>query len=183
VQIGSLTGDALWAILGLAGVGWLVRVDSLRVPIGVAGVVYLVWLAWDAWQASRYEFVVQRQDAGRSRSALRAGILLSLTNPQNVGYWAALGSALVTLGVDEPDGSEYSAFFAGFMLSSVVWAFACAAVVEKTLGRVGVRWARVTHRVCALVFLTLAIASLRELSVSREGHVGQAPPDVILGAP
>jgi chemosensory pili system protein ChpE len=164
VQIGSLSGDALWAIVGLAGVGLLVRLEAVRVPIGIAGVAYLSWLAWEAWRTSRHEFVVGATDRGDSgRTALRAGILLSLTNPQNVGYWAALGSALGAVGVHEPRALDYTAFFFGFMLSSVVWALLFAAIVDRVLGRAGVRWARTTYRLCAIVFLALALASLREL--------------------
>src|SRR5213593_3677269 len=55
VQLGSLVGDALWAIVGLVGVGFLSRVEVLRTPISVAGVGYLLWLAWNAWQSSRCE--------------------------------------------------------------------------------------------------------------------------------
>ncbi|MBE9190847.1 LysE family transporter [Gloeocapsopsis crepidinum LEGE 06123] len=50
VQIGSLVGDELWAVLGLAGVGLLLQLDFLRLPVGIAGILYLLWLAWDAWQ-------------------------------------------------------------------------------------------------------------------------------------
>ena len=53
VQIGSLVGDALWAVLGLAGVGLLLQLDFLRLPVGIAGVVYLLWLAWDAWHRGK----------------------------------------------------------------------------------------------------------------------------------
>ena len=56
-----------------------------------------------------------------------------------------------------------AAFFAGFMLSSIVWAFLLAAIVDRFLGGAGVRWARVTYRACAILFLTLALASLRDL--------------------
>ena len=52
VQIGSLVGDALWALLGLTGVGILLQADALRMPVGIAGVAYLLWLAWDAWRAA-----------------------------------------------------------------------------------------------------------------------------------
>lgn len=55
VQLGSLAGDALWAVLGLAGVGLLAQAESLRVPVGVAGVLYLLWLAIDSWRAARAE--------------------------------------------------------------------------------------------------------------------------------
>jgi hypothetical protein len=92
VQIGSLVGDALWAILGLVGIGLLLQLEWLRMPIGIAGAAYLVWLAWDSWRAASHEFSVEvSQSAQCQRKALRAGVLLSVTNPQNVAYWAGCG--------------------------------------------------------------------------------------------
>lgn len=44
-QIGSLAGDALWAVLGLAGIGLLLQLEALRVPVGIAGALHLLWLA------------------------------------------------------------------------------------------------------------------------------------------
>ena len=180
VQLGSLVGDALWAVLGLAGVGLLATLELLRLPIGIAGALYLLWLARDAWVASRLEFTLEGVDESESRdAALKSGMLLSLTNPQNIGYWAALGSALGAVGVHEPRSADYAVFFAGFMLSSVVWAFVFAALVDWALGRAGSRWARVTYRMCAILFLALALTSLRELWASRErspGHVQTVPP-------
>jgi len=180
VQLGSLVGDALWAVLGLAGVGLLATLESLRLPIGIAGALYLLWLARDAWVASRLEFTLEGVDESESRdAALKSGMLLSLTNPQNIGYWAALGSALGAVGVHEPRSADYAVFFAGFMLSSVVWAIVFAALVDWALGRAGSRWARVTYRMCAILFLALALTSLRELWASRErspGHVQTVPP-------
>ena len=169
VQLGSLVGDALWAVLGLAGVGLLATLESLRLPIGMAGALYLLWLARDAWVASKLEFTLDgTAESGANDAALRSGMLLSLTNPQNVGYWAALGSALGAVGVHEPRSADYAVFFAGFMLSSIVWALVFAAIVDWALGRAGSRWARVTYRLCAILFLALALTSLRELWMSRE---------------
>ena len=45
----------------------------------------------------------------------------------NVAYWAALGSAMGAVGVHEPTAADLASF-AGFMVSSVVWAFVCAAM-------------------------------------------------------
>ena len=175
VQLGSLVGDALWAVLGLAGVGLLATLESLRLPIGIAGALYLLWLARDAWVASRLEFTLEGVDESESRdAALKSGMLLSLTNPQNIGYWAALGSALGAVGVHEPRSADYAVFFAGFMLSSVVWAIVFAGLVDWALGRAGSRWARVTYRMCAILFLALALTSLRELWTSRERSPGHA---------
>ncbi|WP_372487600.1 LysE family transporter [Streptomyces lomondensis] len=40
---GSLVGDAVWAVLGLAGVGALFAVPALRVPLTVAGCLLPAW--------------------------------------------------------------------------------------------------------------------------------------------
>lgn len=56
VQLGSLVGDASWAILGLIGVGLLLQLDVLRIPVGIAGALYLFWLAWESWGAASKEF-------------------------------------------------------------------------------------------------------------------------------
>ena len=184
VQIGSLAGDTVWAVLGLAGVGLLVQLESLRVPIGIAGVAYLLRLAWEAWRASTREFTVSVMgDRGHRRKALRSGVLLSLTNPQNVAYWAAMGSALGALGVREPTAFDYTAFFVGFMLSSIVWAFLFAAFVDRVLGRAGVRWAHITYRACAIAFLALALSSLRELWVSLQRSPPSHAPSAISREP
>ena len=161
VQVGSLVGDAVWAVLGLVGVGLLLQLDAVRVPVGLAGVAYLLWLARDSWRAASEEFSVEGAGKEASSGALRSGVVLSLTNPQNLAYWAALGSAMGALGIAEPRAADYVLFFAGFMISSIAWAFACAALVDRLFRRVGTRWAALTYRACAIAFLLLALYSLR----------------------
>lgn len=161
VQMGSLAGDALWAILGLVGIGLLLQLDVLRLPIGIAGAIYLVWLAWDSWRAAGRQFQVD--DTAQVRRALRAGVLLSVTNPQNIAYWAALGSALGAVGIEQPTAIDYGVFFSGFMASSIVWAFVCAAIVDRLFRGTGVRWASITYKLCAVAFIALAAGSVREL--------------------
>lgn len=164
VQIGSLVGDALWAALGLLGIGLLLQLEWLRWPIGVAGAAYLLWLAWDAWHAASREFSLAEGGDLQRQRALRAGVMLSVTNPQNVAYWAAVGSAMGAVGVQSPTPADYGVFFSGFMASSVLWCFVCAAIVDRVFKRAGLRWARVTYKLCALAFLALALGSVRDLT-------------------
>jgi chemosensory pili system protein ChpE len=171
VQIGSLVGDAAWAILGLLGVGLLLQVNALKWPVGLAGAAYLLWLSWDSWKAASQAFEVRRAAGTQARTALRSGVILSLTNPQNLAYWAALGSALGALGVPDPALPDYLHFFAGFMLSSVLWAVFCAAAIDKLFHKAGPQWVALTYRLCALMFLVLALNTVR-------GLLGQAPDPV-----
>lgn len=175
VQIGSLIGDATWAILGLLGIGVLLQVDILRIPVGVAGVAYLLWLSYDSWKASSNELgQLSTSSEEETRDALKAGALLSLTNPQNIAYWAALGSALGSLGISEPAPAHYAVFFAGFMISSIIWAFLCAAMVDRLFRNTGQKWAKLTYKVCALAFLLLALSSAKQLVVNRQPELSKA---------
>ena len=163
VQAGSLVGDAAWAILGLAGIGMAMQLDALRWPLGLAGAAYLAWLSWDSWQAARVEYSMDTGAATAAQGALKKGMALSLTNPQNIAYWAAMGGAMGAVGVAHPGAADYAVFFAGFMAASVVWCFVCAAVVDRVFRRLGARWARFTYRLCAVALLALALGTLREL--------------------
>jgi len=181
VQLGSLVGDALWAALGLVGVGLLLQLEVLRLPVGVAGVLYLLWLAWDSWREASREIQAGPEHALDGR-ALRAGVLLSVTNPQNIAYWAALGSAMAAVGIAEPTVWHYGTFFGGFMTASVLWSFLCAALVAQLFRYAGGRWSRLTYRACAVAFLALALLSARNLWLS-VGGVGPAAPPTIQGEP
>jgi chemosensory pili system protein ChpE/L-lysine exporter family protein LysE/ArgO len=163
VQIGSLVGDATWAVMGLLGVGVLLQVDALKWPVGLAGAAYLLWLAWDSWKAASVAFTIRHNEAEQTQSALRSGVVLSLTNPQNIAYWAALGSALGALGVSNPSLTDYALFFAGFMISSVLWAVFCAAAIHKIFQKAGHQWIVLTYRLCAVMFLVLALNTVRGL--------------------
>ena len=165
VQLGSLVGDASWALLGLAGIGLVMQIDALRWPIGLAGAAYLLWLSWDSWQAARTEHRLDASNtaAATQKQALRRGMALSLTNPQNLAYWAAMGSALGAVGVTQPGASDYGLFFAGFMTSSLLWCFVCAALVDRLFRRAAAHWSRFTYRCCAALLLALALGTLRDL--------------------
>ena len=182
VQIGSLVGDATWALLGLASVGILLHADMLKVPVGLAGASYLGWLAWDSWfeaaKASRPARLsdddnpTQTNEDSRKRTdavaaldsagAFRSGMVLSLSNPQNIAFWAALGSAFGSLGISEPTSTDYTVFFAGFMIASVLWCYICAAAISRLLSNRSAAWHIWTYRLCALVFAYLALGTARE---------------------
>ncbi len=120
VQLGSLIGDAVWALIGLTGLVLLLAQDSVRVPLTIACAAYLVWLGIqglrDAWQAP-----TQEEGAAQGRNAFGAGALLSLSNPKNIVFWGALGSALAGIVEGTPSQAQMAVFFAGFMVASLLW--------------------------------------------------------------
>jgi chemosensory pili system protein ChpE/L-lysine exporter family protein LysE/ArgO len=177
VQLGSLVGDTLWAVIGLAGVALLLSLESLRVPIGIAGVLYLLWLARDAWRTAHREFAVDgKAPPAHPGHALRAGVLLSVTNPQNIAYFAAIGTGMAAVVSTPPSPTDYAVFFAGLMLASLAWSVICAALVDRVFRNASLRWAQLTYRACAVLFLALALSSLRELVRSEPGAPRSSAP-------
>ena len=163
VQIGSLAGDALWAILGLLGIGILLNIDILKYPLSIIGIIYLIYLAYDSFISSniKYEKIVVSKSI--KNNALKSGIFLSITNPQNIAYWAALGSSFGALGIAEPQTSHYFIFFFGFISSSILWCFVCALAVEKIFKYTNSVIKKYIFRICTIVFLYLAVGTFFNL--------------------
>ncbi|PUE55662.1 LysE family translocator [Limnohabitans parvus] len=169
-QLGSLVGDASWAILGLTGIGLLIQIAVVRIPLGLAGAGYLLYLAWDSWRTACSEDTIGSRTELQVRPAFRRGMSLSLTNPQNLAFWAAIGSTLGGLGIAEPQTTDYMTFMAGFMASSLIWCFVCAAAVASILRQVSNQWTKLTYRLCSVSLLVLALTSLNDLMSPVHAH-------------
>ena len=120
VQVGSLVGDAVWAVIGLTGLALLIQHDAVRIPLTVVCALYLAWLGLrsliDAWHLPESESA----PASSQQNALAVGAAISLANPKNIVYWGALGSALSGIVGATPSHGQTLMFFAGFMLASVL---------------------------------------------------------------
>src|SRR5256714_14654026 len=93
VQLGSLIGDLLWALMALTGLAISLRNDSLRLVLGVAGGCFLLRLAWKAVGAAQLgaqsEIVPGPADASR-RGDFLTGAVFSLTNPFALAFWLGM---------------------------------------------------------------------------------------------
>lgn len=87
VQLGSLIGDAVWALLGLTGLALLLGYEQVRMPLTLVCAAYLAWLGVqglrDAWNPPLAAENVGEQ----GRNAFGAGAAISLSNPKNLVYW------------------------------------------------------------------------------------------------
>ena len=109
----------------------------------------------------KYEKIVVSKSI--KNNALKSGVFLSITNPQNIAYWAALGSSFGALGIAEPQTSHYFIFFFGFISSSILWCFVCALAVEKIFKYTNSIIKKYIFRICAIVFLYLAVGTFYNL--------------------
>ena len=161
VQVGSLVGDAVWAVIGLTGIALLIQHDAVRVPLTIVCAVYLAWLGVrsliDAWQLPQAD----NAPAGSGQSALAVGAAISLANPKNIVYWGALGSALSGIVGATPSHGQTLMFFAGFMLASVLSCFLIAGLVNLLRQNASPLWQRVSYGACGVVLLYLAVLAAR----------------------
>lgn len=163
VQIGSLVGDATWAALGLTGLALLLGSAEVRYPLSLASALYLAWLGVQALRDAHRPPAPTAEAQGAAGGAFAAGAALSLTNPQNLVYWAAMGGAMATVGVAQPTPTHLGVFFAGFMLSSLLWCFICAGLVDWFRRAASLLWHRLTYLACGLALLGLSGMTLGDL--------------------
>ncbi|MFL1544548.1 LysE family transporter [Pseudomonas sp. O39] len=160
VQIGSLVGDAVWAVIGLTGIALLIQHDAVRVPLTIVCALYLAWLGVrsliDAWHLPE----PSHAPASSGRNALAVGAAISLANPKNIIYWGALGSALSGIVGATPSHGQTLMFFAGFMLASVLSCFLIAALVNLLRKNASALWQRISYGTCGGVLIYLAVLAV-----------------------
>lgn len=128
LEMGSLVGDASWALLALIGASVLFRSLWIAVALSLFGCGLLLRFAWDAWKASQQEI---HAAAGRPVSAndFLAGALLSLSNPGNITFWMGMSGMVIGLGFLDPQPIHLAIFLAGFMLAQLCWCFVMAGLI------------------------------------------------------
>lgn len=160
VELGSLVGDGVWAIIALLGASVVFQNRLLTLILGLFGCALLLRFAWDAWLASRREVVLVGAGDGRSNH-LVAGAMLSLSNPQNITFWLGMSGTVIGIGFLNPQPIHLLVFFTGFMTAQVCWCFFFATVVE--IGRrrlLNQRLFRCINLACALFLATMGIRLL-----------------------
>lgn len=159
VELGSLVGDATWALIALLGASILFQNPVISLMLGLFGCGLLLKFAWEAWQASRSDMDISGANDDRSNHFV-AGAMLSLANPQNITAWLGMSGTIIGLGFLNPQPMHLAVFFAGFMIAQVCWCFFFATVVEygrRVLNQQVYRWINMT---CAVFLAYLGVALL-----------------------
>lgn len=132
VQVGSLLGDLLWAVLGLTGAAVLWASNGWSTVLGVVGAGFLFLLARDAFRSALDRRRTAPASDPRPRRHLLVGAMFSLANPVGLAFWAGMGSgSMATL--DDPSAAPLSVVLGGFVVGTVVWSVTVSAIVA--LGR------------------------------------------------
>jgi threonine/homoserine/homoserine lactone efflux protein len=175
VGLGACSGDALWAILVMTGVGLLIG-PRMRFALGIASALLLLVLAglflsaaWRAWR-SREAIGANPLQAGPSQNvATRRGYVLglgmALTSPWNLAFWLAV--------MGRPQSLDAGAIGALAVAGAVIlgagaWVVVlCGFVVRLQLrladGAWGRKWRLVADSLTGILMLGFAVQQLHAL--------------------
>jgi threonine/homoserine/homoserine lactone efflux protein len=132
VQVGSLIGDSVWAILALFGAATLIQNWIVRLTLALLGIGFLGYLAVKAINDSRVN-IVHETTAGSEKGDLVTGALLSLSNPFAIAFWFSVSTSIFSSLHGVPNRSDYAIFFSAFYLGLTLWCLFIACIV--TWGR------------------------------------------------
>jgi chemosensory pili system protein ChpE len=168
VQLGSLTGDLLWAVIALSGTAFLARNRAFALLLGIVGALFLLRQAASAFVAAAQGSQAHESEQ-RSGSDFVVGTLFSLTNPFAIAFWLGLGASAAA----SAQGSTAAAavFFVGFFLGAVLWCTAFAALVSAGRRFVTRRLLRTIDALCGAALSVFGVRLLlRSLSALRLGR-------------
>ncbi len=166
VELGSLVGDATWALVALAGVAFVVQNSVARLLLGSLGTLFLLHLAWSAIRSAKQGVVPQAKN-GSNRGDFAVGALLSLGNPFAVAFWLGVGTSTIAASIPNPHWTHLAVFFLAFMSGAVAWCFFFAGLVTWGRRFVNSGFFRGVNLVCGLFLayfgLQLAWSTLQGL--------------------
>jgi chemosensory pili system protein ChpE len=151
VELGSLIGDATWAIIALTGLAFLVQNGLARLLLGTTGALFLFYLAGSALVDARRGGLPAPGKPGQGTD-FSTGALLSLGNPYTIAFWLGVGSSTITASAPDPEWSHFVVFFLAFMLGALLWCFILAGLVVWGRRLINPTFFRWVNAVCA-VFL------------------------------
>jgi chemosensory pili system protein ChpE len=150
VELGSLIGDATWAIIALVGLAFLVQNGPARFILSILGAFFLFYLAWTALREARTGVRVDPKASGR-QGDFSTGAFLSLGNPFTVAFWLGVGSSTITTRISNPETVHFVVFFLAFMLGALIWCFILAGLVMWGRRFVNPGFFRWVNLVCAVL--------------------------------
>lgn len=170
VGLGACSGDALWAILMMTGVGLLIG-PATRFGLGIASSLLLLILAgfflsaaWRAWREPAAPITAPSR-ALATRRGYVLGFGMALTSPWNLAFWLAV--------MGRPQSLDAGLVGALTVASAVIlgagaWVLVlCGLVVRLRLrlasGVWGRRWRLVADSMTGILMLGFAVGQLRSL--------------------
>jgi L-lysine exporter family protein LysE/ArgO len=157
--LGSCFGDLIYAALALAGMAALLQFDAVRWIVWIGGSAILLMLTWkmarEALNPATAPPVEGEADLASPLPTpwrgFARGVLLALSSPSAILWFAAVGGALIAKSGATSAGSA-SLFLSGFFLGGLGWTLFLCSLASHGRKRAGTGLLRACHVVSALLF-------------------------------
>jgi chemosensory pili system protein ChpE len=159
LELGASAGDALWAIIALVGLAFLVQDPLAKLGLGLVGSAFLVYLAYKMLTEHR-KCDAEKERSGSSRSAFITGAIISFASPFQIAFWLGIGASTILVLVSEPQTIHYVIFFIAYMIGSCLGGTITAALVAYGRRFVKPRLFQVINIICAIFMFYLAASLL-----------------------
>ena len=156
VGIGSLIGDATYAMIAFNGLDFIAQNHLVKFLIGLAGVVFLIYLAYSAFKVKNI-LIVERDaiDDNKNQAAFMSGAILSLTNPWAIAFWLSFGGVLISSGINT-NSQNLWIFLTIFLMGATSWVFILSGLIAFGNRYINDKTFRITSFLSGMIFLGTA---------------------------
>jgi L-lysine exporter family protein LysE/ArgO len=178
--LGSCFGDLTYAALALAGMAALLQFDAVRWVVWIGGAAVLLMLTWKMAREALNPAAAPAVEGDEDRASPRPhpwrsfarGMLLALSSPSAILWFAAVGGALIAKSGATSAGSAML-FLVGFFLGGLGWTFFLCGLASHGRKRAGSGLLRACHVCSALLFAyfsySVIVHGYRDLIVQGSG--------------
>ena len=159
LELGASAGDAVWAVIALVGLAFLVQDPLTKLGLGVVGSAFLVYLAYKMLTEHR-KCRTDNETCGSTRNAFITGAIISFASPFQIAFWLGIGASTILVLVSEPQTIHYVIFFIAYMIGSCLGGTVTAALVAYGRRFVKDRLFQVINVICAVFMIYLAASLL-----------------------
>ncbi|MEM5404741.1 MULTISPECIES: LysE family translocator [Paraburkholderia] len=157
--LGSCFGDLIYAALALAGMAALLQFSAVRWIVWIGGSALLLMLTWKMARealnpASAPPVEGEADSAAPLPNPWRSfgrGVLLALSSPSAILWFAAVGGALIAKSGATSAGAA-SLFLLGFFAGGLAWTLFICGLASHGRKRAGTGLLRACHVLSALLF-------------------------------
>lgn len=158
--LGHALAEALIVVALAAGLSRLLKRSWVAGLIGLLGGAFLLWMGSDIVRSAWQGIVSLEQTTGADTRVylgpLITGIVVSISNPYWIAWWATVGASYVTMSL-ERGSLGLGSFYFGHILSDVSWYSLVAFLVIKGRALLSQSVYRLILLVCGLFLVALSI--------------------------
>lgn len=156
---GACSADLLYLVLLSYGVLSLLTYPLVLKIIGILGALILIYFAYGALTAKPSQALESSTPVTSSISGnYLSGLLLTLSNPLTILFWASISSQVVTLTVSHPHATFFAA--TGVLMGTISWVIALNLFVHFTKHKISNRAINILNKIGGLLLLGFAVFSI-----------------------